>query len=110
MKNQESKSTTQQRRTWKPELLSEAIIAALEEPCDVELFKALDNKKAEFLKMMAANGKLYSVSPKSEKMYDPQSETGARHWYYLNHMRIEHKTVAQTAPGADFIIGGRVKK
>jgi hypothetical protein len=49
------------------------------------------------------------LSP-SAQMYDPQSETGARHWYYLNHMRIEHKTVAQTAPGADFIIGGRVKK
>jgi hypothetical protein len=50
------------------------------------------------------------VTTHTQPMYDPQSETGARHWYYLNHMRIEHKTVAQTAPGADFIIGGRVKK
>jgi hypothetical protein len=104
MKNQESKSKIQkeQIKFW--------LENPLEEPSDVELFKALDNKKAEFLKMMAVNGKLPSVSPTSAQMYDPQSETGARHWYYLNHMRIEHKTVAQTAPGADFIIGGRVKK
>jgi hypothetical protein len=104
MKNQESKSKIQkeQIKFW--------LENPLEEPNNVELLKASDENRDSFIKMMAVNGKLPSVSPTSEPMYDPQSETGARHWYYLNHMRIEHKTVAQTAPGADFIIGGRVKK